>query len=304
MTHCTVCNDAGWDLSPHGRLRFCEAACETAQAHPEWQDCPLCNNLGTITNATNGQIVLCPHRCRVAWEHQQRKQVYAHTNKFRFVDSASQRAIAELSAFSFESWRALPRDYQAGKGLAYGVSLFFATRPDTAFSLREVADSMGYTDFEASDIPRQWVLLIGPNGTGKTCLAAAAANKLAKQGKNVFYTRFDDLYRQILDTYNHQRGHEDSVSEMDILQTVIGVDVLILDEISVSNVTENKRAILESLVRGRMQAGRPTLFTSNWGKAELVREWGERITTILFMAHIVELTGKVIRPESPTVKSF
>lgn len=102
------------------------------------------------------------------------------------------------------------------------------------------------------------VLWSPSNGTGKTSLAALVAKQMRRAGLTAYFTRTDSLQEDMIEgrRYNEETTVRERVRE---------VDLLVLDDFGKehkarSGFTENW---IESLLRDRVQALRPTVLTTN-----------------------------------------
>jgi len=104
------------------------------------------------------------------------------------------------------------------------------------------------------------LLLLGPCGVGKTHLAAAALLSLItdKGVRGLFYD-FRDLLKEIQASYNAVSG----TTEMGILQPIFAAEVLVLDDLGATKMTDWVRDTLSHIINNRYNDRRVTIFTSN-----------------------------------------
>ena len=102
------------------------------------------------------------------------------------------------------------------------------------------------------------LLLTGGHGTGKTCLAAAAANRLIQQGRPVLFTFVPDLLDQLRGGY----ADDAALSHDELFEQVKNVPALILDDIGAHNGTPWAEEKLFQVVNHRYLSGLPTVLTS------------------------------------------
>jgi DNA replication protein DnaC len=96
-------------------------------------------------------------------------------------------------------------------------------------------------------------------GTGKTHLAVAALQELiTTKGARGRFVDFTSLILEIQMTF------EGSGSKRDILEPLIGADLLVLDELGAGKVTPWVMDMLYYLVNGRYVQDRLTIFTTNY----------------------------------------
>lgn len=116
------------------------------------------------------------------------------------------------------------------------------------------------------------IVLTGPVGCGKTFLAAAIANCLLEDGKEVLFIVVPDLLDQIRATFDSDY----EFSEHDLINTARGVGILILDDLGAHNYTDWTRNKLYSIINYRLNNRLPTVITTNLDLAELEEYVGER----------------------------
>ena len=106
--------------------------------------------------------------------------------------------------------------------------------------------------------PTGSLLLTGGHGTGKTCLAAAAANRLMAEGRPVLFTFVPDLLDQLRGGY----ADDAELSHDEVFEQVKNVAVLVLDDIGAHNGTPWAEEKLFQVVNHRYLNGLPTILTS------------------------------------------
>ncbi|GAK61422.1 DNA replication protein, DNAC-like protein [Candidatus Vecturithrix granuli] len=110
------------------------------------------------------------------------------------------------------------------------------------------------------------ILLMGPPGTGKTHLAVAAIKSLIDQ-KEVGCVFYD--FRDLLKTLQNSYAKEADISELDVLQPVLTVEVLLLDELGASKISSWVQDTLAHILNYRYNEKLSTIITSNWMDEEM-----------------------------------
>lgn len=115
------------------------------------------------------------------------------------------------------------------------------------------------------------LILCGPNGTGKTHLAAG----ILRQRKGLYTTMLEILYR--LDSAKSFRSSD---TEMQVLELYCRTPLLVIDEVGrgeTAGQKERQAEILYYVLNERYGACLPTVICTNMGKVDLVRYMGEAV---------------------------
>lgn len=213
----------------------------------------------------------------------------------------------DLTLASFER---LPAEYKAGKWLGYGAMLHISggrdCRPQThKFTLADAYNTLGVSHKEAKgrgidlDAPeytvkRNWVVLYGTNGTGKTALSAILARALANKGVSVLFLRVQDYLEAVRNSYQ-----DDAQTRTEsVVEAAQKVDYLILDEFYEPNLKPHTVSRIEELVRYRYNWQKPLWTTTNMNIVEFKKYWGSQIGSVVADAHWIPHGGLAIRQES------
>ena len=107
--------------------------------------------------------------------------------------------------------------------------------------------------------PAGSLLLAGGHGTGKTRLAAAAANQIMERGVPVLFAFVPDLLDQLRGAYSN----EAALPHDELFEQVKNVQTLILDDVGAHSGTPWAEEKLFQIVNHRYINGLPTLVTSS-----------------------------------------
>jgi DNA replication protein DnaC len=122
-----------------------------------------------------------------------------------------------------------------------------------------------------AEAPENWLLIFGPNGCGKTHLAAAIANQCRARGERPVFFVVADL----LDYLRHIMDRESGPSFLDGFNQLRNAPLLILDDLGAQSDVPWVRDRLFQLINHRYAARLPTVFTVSLAAME--RQIEERI---------------------------
>lgn len=146
---------------------------------------------------------------------------------------------------------------------------------------------------------RNGLFITGPKGTGKTHLAAAIANQLMQQGTPVICMTMIDLLERIKRTYEQNRQYGGEISEGSVLDTYKRVQLLIIDDMGKEPATEWAVSKIYAIINARYEAYMPTIITTNYTDAELVRrltpkETGDPTTADATIDRLREMCAAIV----------
>jgi DNA replication protein DnaC len=119
----------------------------------------------------------------------------------------------------------------------------------------------------------KWLMLWGPYRRGKTGLAVSLIRELVSRGQPALLVTVPRLLDRIRSTY--APGSDDS--ESDVLETLIGAPVLLMDDMGVEKVSEHVLEKLYTIVNGRLLGHRRTIITTNLDPEAALERLGERV---------------------------
>ena len=139
---------------------------------------------------------------------------------------------------------------------------------------------------EYSLAPSGWLIITGPNGSGKTHLASAIANQSIENGMVVFFTHAPDL----LDHLRSSFGPTSAVTYTDLFEQVRQVPMLILDGVGSQSTTSWAEEKLRQIINSRYNEELPTIITTSANFDDLdpyiaTRTSDERVSTIISLGN-------------------
>ena len=122
------------------------------------------------------------------------------------------------------------------------------------------------------------IVLMGPTGTGKTCVLSAIGNELLTKGYSVkFMSAFD--FNNLMLKYHTAPLDERSV----YLDEVTEPDFLIIDDLGTENILKNVTCeYLLNMLSTRISNNRHTAFSTNLSVENICDKYGERFYSRLF----------------------
>ena len=145
---------------------------------------------------------------------------------------------------------------------------------------------------EFAENPNGWLVLIGPNGTGKTHLAAAIANHRIKSEQVVFFMHVPDLLDHLRSTY----APSSELTYSDLFMQVVEAPLLVLDGLGAHSSTPWAEEKLQQVINHRFSAELPTVVTTANDLAELDPYIRSRLET-RGLSRVVQ-TGNYDRPKA------
>lgn len=161
-------------------------------------------------------------------------------------------------------------------------------------SSREIMDNnLFFCKKYAGDfhLPYDSLLLRGKTGLGKTHLSLSIAGEVIEKGYSVVYGSAPDLFRKV---EQEHFGRDNDDETMNLLQ---GADLLILDDLGAEFDSQFYVSVVYNLINSRLNAGKPTIVSTNLDAAELTKRYGERVTSRLFTMEQLLFVGNDIRKQ-------
>lgn len=244
--------------------------------------CSVCDDAGFLIGydpnlPAKGRIIMPCTACEKGREAQQR-----YYDQFLTEGGLPER----YRQYTFDTFRALPKEARAGKQLAYAGAYLFATRRDHRFTIGDLYDFLKAKTpkLEGADPARRSLVLYGAFGVGKTGLAAAIFNHLLGQSlvrEAALYVRVQDLLHAVQKTYDQDYRGESRDAMVWRIKTA---PVLILDEFGLHTISNDRSEIMEEIMRYRCGRDLPFVSTTNDAPDGFRKAWGGRIAEVMLEA--------------------
>ncbi len=139
--------------------------------------------------------------------------------------------------------------------------------------------------------PRGWLVFTGPNGSGKTHLAAAIANYCIERGRPVFFVHVPDLLDDLRSAY----APHSAISYSDLFDQVNDAPMLVLDGLGTQSATPWAQEKLQQIFNRRANAQLPTIVTTSMNVVDIDPYISSRMTNP-DLSSILELPGRLVEP--------
>ena len=152
--------------------------------------------------------------------------------------------------------------------------------------------------WDYAENPTGWLTFVGPNGSGKTHLAAAIANHSIGNGRVVLFMHVPDLLDHLRSTY--APASETTYSEL--YAQVVEAALLILDGLGAHSATPWAQEKLQQIINHRFNAESPTIVTTSTDLSSLdpyirsrleARDLGRIVQTRRYMRRQVHQLGQI-----------
>ena len=148
---------------------------------------------------------------------------------------------------------------------------------------------------EAQDFarnPQGWLVILGPNGNGKTHLAAAIANHLSQRNIAVVFLNVPDLLDYLRNAFAPRHEWDDSnLSFEERFEAIKGAPVLVLDDFGAESETPWANEKLYQILNYRTDLALPTVITGNLKLSDVEGRLRSRLGN--------RLLGKVVQNIAP-----
>lgn len=289
---CQMCGGNGTIYVDNGDDDYGLRPCPSCRA----DFCETCDDHGWIVlkNSRSGfrKVVPCPSQCRASKE-------FLADRYHRMYGAA--RLPVEYAHLTFESFDRLPDQVRDGKLEARVAVGYFAEHAASQCYV-DYAEIGAFFGYELPSDSRNWIVLYGPHGRGKTGIMAAAANALLAGGFPVLYTRLQDLLKfAVQGRYGNSTPDDDygDMSAMEVLDNVRRAPILLLDEFDMPDaMSADKQSAVESIIRYRYGEGLPMIITTNLDIQGIEKRWGVTTTSVIrARAHVIQVNGVNLRPD-------
>lgn len=166
--------------------------------------------------------------------------------------------VAEAASESFNSRSQIPDNYRNAS-----FDNFYLPH-DNPTASRQLQRAMLPVKAYANNFPvlkdKLGLLLVGPQGSGKTHLAVAVLRELIGRGHEGIFFDYQNLLERIRAGYNDKMG----MSNREAYQTALEAEVLLLDDLGAHRVTDWVEDTVTSIITYRCNHRKPFIATTNF----------------------------------------
>lgn len=224
-----------------------EAAAGEAVPEPAG-DCPLCGGSGYVLRA-DGTAARCSCYAR--------RRLLAAQKEARLQPRLRQMSFKNFDLGCYPAGEPAP----GGKGETY-----------YALAKQAFDKAAGLCAAVCRGEQPRGLLLLGQVGSGKTHLAAAAANRLLSRGHRVLFLVVPDFLDELRSSFS---GYNEAETGR-LLEQARHTEILVLDDLGSHNLTDWTKSVLFAILNFRVNEGLTTIATSNLDIAALQELLGTR----------------------------
>lgn len=139
----------------------------------------------------------------------------------------------------------------------------------------KMADILSFCREYADNFDRKApsVLMAGKTGLGKTHLSLAIVGKVIEKGYSVLYNSAQNFFREL---QNERFGKSGSSAFENMM---LECDLLVIDDLGAEFSTSFTVSALYNIVNTRINAGLPTIISTNYTLAEIENQYSNRISS-------------------------
>ena len=245
------------------------------QSYPDAQITDLPRSIGGLLYAMrqSGCHKQCPGRARCQY-HGYITEVVVHQNRYGITLGTAARSCQE--SIQYQTQADIDRVFKNSRIPPKLESCTFEN-----YMVGDLERPLQAAKSVMQEIPttQKSAILGGPNGCGKTHLAAAALKKSLEMGRAGVFILVPELLQQIRD--NLENG-----GACDIERIAKDVDILVLDDFGSERTTDWVGERLFMLIDHRYTHRKQTIITTNAENADqldmMIGDYGKRITSRLY----------------------
>lgn len=287
----------------HSLLRDPEADPAAVAAERGWV-CPFC---GGLMPPVRFQQLPDSLRQRGLWIRPTRHGCAAEVAHLEAVDGARQRAEREERE---ERWAGLLRHCGLGGQLGQCTFKSFQARPDWPAAVQIKTQCADYINgLLRGQIPdsKNWLVLVGQYGAGKSHLAAAMVRQALEHGTRAYFRVWPAYLERLKLSWD--KGAEEKESGAAIVKELTQGWLVVLDDVEQAHDPNGwGRRTLFSFINQRYNEGLPTVFTFNHdlGDADPLapgRLIMERVLGHAVLDRVIERAHAVVRFDGASHRS-
>jgi len=224
---------------------------------------------------------------------------------------ASRHALEAMQQAASDAAAQIARDHQLRTAGVTEQQTFatFRPRPDWPELMDKCSTVAEYSQalLNGSLAPRNWLVLMGNYGTGKTHLAAACVMAALEARRGAYFRNWPKYLERLRASWDWHDSETPRESERDILAELNMGWLVVLDDVDKAN-NEGAQRALYSFLNERYRQHYPTILTLNTmlpDDADANTAW--RVLSPIFGGALVdrlfEVTWKMVKFDGPSYRS-
>jgi len=125
----------------------------------------------------------------------------------------------------------------------------------------------------------KWVILLGPPGTGKDHLLSALTKAWVEKNLSTHPKVYADTLQGILRKYREMAYNTEGVTEIDAMNWFAGLDILVLRDVGVKEMTSNELATIVDIIDHRYNDRRLIFMSGNVAPEGIKEVFDERVAS-------------------------
>ena len=133
-----------------------------------------------------------------------------------------------------------------------------------------------HEELNRDEKPGAWLVLHGPNGTGKSGLAASTCYEFMRRGKHARFITMSDLKSFVWNAQHRGSNHSQAIVD------VTASALLVIDDVGATKMKDAEVELLSEVIDVRYRNRLPMIFPMNVNKPDITSVFGPRSASRIF----------------------